>query len=141
MLNNILIDSGPLIALFDKDDFYHNKIIRFLHGSKYKFITTIAVLTEVTHMLDFNVNAQLSFLNWVQREGVLLHNIRQSDIGQIIKLTVKYNDLPMDFADATLVLAAENERISKIISFDSDFNIYRLSGKKIITNVFAEYLK
>ena len=62
MLNAILIDAGPLIALFDKDDKYHSSIKEFIREGKYKFITTTAVITEVTHMLDFNVNVQLDFL-------------------------------------------------------------------------------
>jgi predicted nucleic acid-binding protein len=50
MLNSILIDAGPLIALFDKDDKYHNKIKAFIKNYKFKLITTSAVVTEVTHI-------------------------------------------------------------------------------------------
>jgi len=58
MLNSILVDTGPLTALFDKDDKYHSSIKDLIREGKYKFITTTAVITEVTHMLDFNVNVQ-----------------------------------------------------------------------------------
>ena len=136
MLNSILIDTGPLIALFDKDDKYHESIISFIKGAKYKFITTTAVATEVTHMLDFSVNVQIDFLEWVMKEGVFLQEISQKDISRIIELTKKYSDRPMDFADATLVIAAEKTGIKKIISIDSDFDIYRLPGKEMIENVF-----
>jgi len=54
----------------------------------------------------------------------------------IIELSTKYSDIPMDFADATLVLAAEQTGIRKIISVDSDFEIYRLLGKERIENIF-----
>lgn len=139
MLNTILIDSGPLIALFDRDDFYHNQIIDFIKNKKYKFISTIAVLTEVTHMLDFNINVQLSFLQWVMNEGLIIQEIKQENISRIIELTKKYSDRPRDFADATLVIAAEITGIKKIISIDSDFDIYRLPGKELIQNVFREF--
>jgi predicted nucleic acid-binding protein len=46
----------------------------------------------------------------------------------------------MDFADATLVIVAEKTGIRKIISIDSDFDIYRLPGKIKIENVFRETL-
>jgi predicted nucleic acid-binding protein len=59
MLNTILIDAGPIIALFDKDDIYHESIKLFIKNKKYKFITTTAVLTEVSYMLDFNINVQI----------------------------------------------------------------------------------
>lgn len=138
MLNTILIDAGPLIALFDKDDAFHHSVLRFIEGKKYKFVTTLAVVTEVSHMLDFSVQAQTQFLEWITKEGALLAEINQADITRIIELTKKYSDIPMDFADATLVLTAEKMGIRNIISLDSDFDIYRLAGKAKVTNLFAQ---
>ncbi|MHB1157098.1 MAG: type II toxin-antitoxin system VapC family toxin [Phycisphaerales bacterium] len=138
MPNAILIDSGPLIALFDRDDAFHKRILRFIEGERYRFVTTTAVVTEVAHMLDFSLDAQLSFFDWILNRGVALHEIAQSDISRIIELTKKYADRPMDFADATLVIAAEKTGIRKIISIDSDFDVYRLPGKVAIKNVFQE---
>ena len=136
MINSILIDTGPLIALFDKDDKYHKSIKEFIRIGKYRFVTTNAVITEVTHMLDFNVNVQIDFLRWILKDGVLIQDVKQTDISRIIELTIKYSDRPMDYADATLVIAAEKTGIKKIISIDSDFDIYRLPGKEKIENIF-----
>jgi len=136
VLNTILIDAGPLIALFDKDDAYHAKILAFIQGKKYKFVTTLAVITEVSHMLDFSLLAQIQFFEWVKNEGVLLADIAQTDMARVIELTKKYSDLPIDFADATLGIAAEQSGIREIISIDSDFDVYRLAGKAKIKNVF-----
>jgi uncharacterized protein len=136
MLNTILIDAGPLIALFDRDDNYHREVIDFVKGKKLKFVTTTAVITEVSHMLDFSIDAQILFFEWIMKEGVLLQEIQQKDITRIIELTKKYSDRPMDFADATLVIVAEKTGIREIISIDSDFDIYRLLGKEMIRNVF-----
>jgi len=136
MLNTVLIDAGPLIALFDKDDNYHKKIIEFIRDKRFRFITTTAVITEVSHMLDFSVQAQTMFFEWIQNEGVILKEIQQKDLSRIIELINKYSDRPMDFADATLVITAEKIGIKEIISIDSDFDIYRLLGKEMITNIF-----
>jgi predicted nucleic acid-binding protein len=87
-------------------------------------------------MLDFSVNAQVDFLEWVMRRGVSLEPVEQEDIARIVNLTKKYADLPMDFADATLVIAAERTGIQEIISIDSDFDVYRLPGKMMIHNIF-----
>jgi len=137
MLNTILIDSGPLIALFDKNDSFHARVVQFIQGKKFRFLSTTAVLTEVSHMLDFNINAQLDFLEWVLNEGVMIQDIKREHISRIIELTRKYCDRPMDFADATLVVAAEHTGIRTIISLDSDFDIYRLPGKVKIRNIFG----
>lgn len=136
MLNTVLIDSGPLIALFDRDDAYHDRIKSFIESTRYKFLTTNAVITETAHMLDFSVRAQITFFEWVLGEGVILTDIIQSDIARIIELTKKYSDRPMDYADATLVVVAERSGIRKIISIDSDFDIYRLAEKEPIENIF-----
>ena len=136
MLNEILIDAGPIIALFDKDDSYHEKIVQCIKDKRYRLVTTTAVVTEVSHMLDFNVSVQIKFLEWIEMDGIKLYEIKQKDIKEIIELTKKYKDRPMDFADATLVITAKRTGIKKIISIDSDFDIYRLPGKELIENVF-----
>ena len=138
MLNTVLIDTGPLIALFDRDDKYHTSIVEFIKNTNYRFISTTAVLTETMYMLDFNTAVQLNFLEWIMKEGVIIHEIKQSNIKRIIDLTKKYSDRPMDFADATLVIAAEERGIRQIISIDSDFDIYRLYNRMKIENIFAE---
>ncbi|NQY32399.1 MAG: PIN domain-containing protein, partial [Coraliomargarita sp.] len=98
--------------------------------------STVAVLTEVTHLLDFSVHAQLDFLNWIQDGGLQIHTIGCDDLGRICELTEKYSDLPMDFADATLMRIAERERISKVISIDRDFYIYRTNDRHALDNLF-----
>ncbi len=138
MIHTILIDAGPLIALFDKDDKYHAQIKAFIKQGKYRFITTTAVITEVTQMLDFNVDVQIDFFEWILNGGAVLQEIEQKDISRIIALTKQYHDLPMDFADAILVIAAEKTGIKSIISIDADFDIYRLPGKVRIENVFKK---
>jgi predicted nucleic acid-binding protein len=80
VLNTILLDAGPLIALFDKDDKYHKKVKEFILKKQYKFVSTTAVLTEVSHMLDFNLNAQIDFFEWIMSKGLILCEIQQQDI-------------------------------------------------------------
>jgi len=108
----------------------------FLKEHLYRFISTLAVFTEVSHMLDFSVNAQKDFYEWAMINGVIISDINQHDLPRITELTNKYSDLPMDFADATLVITAEKTGIKEIISLDKDFNIYRLPGREQIRNVY-----
>ncbi len=64
-MNKILVDSGPLIALFDSSDQYHQTTVKFIKTNQFLLITTIASITETLHLLDFNRNAQLDFIEWV----------------------------------------------------------------------------
>jgi len=136
--DRILIDAGPFIALFDSDDNHHNKIKNFFCKHHFCYISTLAVLTEVSHMLDFSVKAQHDFYEWVMYKGVIISDINQNDLPRIIELTDKYADLPMDFADATLIVTAEKTGITDIISMDKDFDIYRLPGNEKIRNIYME---
>jgi uncharacterized protein len=136
LVDSVLIDAGPLIALFDSSDKYHRKIKSFLKGNPFRYVSTIAVFTEVSHMLDFSTAAQRDFYEWVMYKGVIISDINQNDLLRLIELTDKYSSLPMDFADATLVITAEKTGIRRIISIDRDFDVYRLPGKEQIKNVF-----
>jgi predicted nucleic acid-binding protein len=87
-------------------------------------------------MLDFSVNAQRDFYEWVMCKGVIISDINQNDMPRIVELTGKYADLPMDFADATLVVTAEKSGLREILSLDKDFDIYRLPGRERIHNIY-----
>ena len=125
-----MIDSGPLIALFDASDAYHKAIVEFIKRNPFPLITTMASVTEVLYLLDFNQNAQLDFLEWIYRGGVELFPIIENDMKRIKELMKKYKDIPMDFADACLVYAAERLRINEIVTIDKDFLIYRIGRRK-----------
>ncbi len=129
-MKKILIDSGPLIALFDASDKYHKETVEFIKNNKLQLITTIASITETLHLLDFNRNAQIDFLEWVSRGAVEVYNIQNTDFKRLKELTEKYCDLPMDFADSCLVLMAEKLSLNTIATIDRDFSIYRIKGKK-----------
>lgn len=129
-MKKILIDSGPLIALFDASDKYHKKAVDFIKSNKYPLVTTIASITETLHLLNFNRNAQIDFIEWVYQGAVEVQNIENDDFGRIKDLTEKYRDLPMDFADSCLVYLAEKLSLNTIATIDRDFSIYRIEGRK-----------
>jgi predicted nucleic acid-binding protein len=129
-MKKILIDSGPLIALFDASDKYHHEAVNFIKTNKYPLVTTLASITEALHLLDFNRNAQIDFLGWVHRGAVEIHNIENNDFKRLKELTEKYRDLPMDFADSCLVYIAEKLKLNTIATIDRDFSIYRIQGRR-----------
>ena len=136
-MKKILIDSGPLIALFDSSDRYHSKALEFIQQNSSQLITTIASITETLHLLDFNRNAQIDFLEWISRGSVEVHNIENSDFQRLKELTEKYRDLPMDFADSCLVLLAEKLSIKTIATIDRDFSVYRIKGRKKFKTILS----
>ena len=141
MENTAVIDAGPLIALFDKSDTYHQKTKQRLeeyrkdvHG---RLITTWPIITEVTYILraHLHLEAQVDFLKWITIGGLEMFDLQKGHLSKIIELQKKYSNLPMDFADATLLIAAESIDINKVFSIDKDFSIYRILGKKHLENL------
>ncbi len=137
-MRSTLIDASPIIALFDRGDKYHNRIIDLIKQESFRLISTWPVITEASHMLDFDNRAQISLLQWIFRGGLELAQMDAAGIQRIIDLTKKYNDVPMDLADATLIVAAETLGIREIISIANDFYIYRTIQKEMITNIFEQ---
>jgi len=140
-VKNIIVDAGPLIALFDKDDKYHNSVLKFLKTFDGQLITSWPVITEVTHLLSFNVNVQIDFLEWLKREAVTIVNLENIHLERIIQLSKKYSDVPMDLADSSLIVIAELTNITDIITIDSDYYIYKTKNKKLLNNLLLPFLK
>lgn len=129
-MKNILIDAGPLIALFSPGDKYHKSAVEFLAKSNEHLVTTWPVLTETCHMLRHDVRTQIAFLTWLERGAIEIYPLLKTDLQRIISLTEKYSDLPMDLADASLVVVSERTGIKEIITIDNDFTIYRTLRKE-----------
>ncbi len=140
-MKNIIVDAGPLIALFDKDDKYHNSVIKFLKTFDGQLITSWPAITEVTHLLSFNVNVQIDFLEWLKRKAVTIVNLENIHLERIIQLSKKYSDVPMDLADSSLIVIAELTNITEIITIDSDYYIYKTKNKKSLNNILLPFLK
>jgi predicted nucleic acid-binding protein len=123
------MDSGPMIALFDSSDKYYSIAKDFVEGNTSELLTSIASVTETMYMLDFNKNAQIDFLEWLIRGAVQIIDIGIDELDRIKVLLKKYQDLPMDFADACLVCIGEKFNINEVATIDRDFSIYRLHGR------------
>lgn len=134
-MTSILIDAGPLIALFNRKDQYHGLTLDYLKSFRGQLLSTWPVMTEVTHMLDFSVQQQLNFLRWAARGALSLLPLEAEHLQQMIALTEKYQNVPMDLADSSLVVMAESLNIRQIATFDSDYYIYRIGKKGFFENV------
>ena len=132
---SIIVDAGPLIALFDRDDRHHFRAIEFVRNCQTRLLTNLPALTEAAFVLRFSIEAQRDLLWWV-REALDIDRNTPDDLPRIIALMQKYRDLPSDFADASLVALAERLNVRRIASVDRDFLIYRLPGRRRFENVF-----
>ena len=133
-MQSIVVDAGPLIALFDPSDRHHARALAFMQETRSAvLITNFLVIGEVAAMLSAYPKNLCSFLGWVAN-SIELDAETKKDMARIVAIMRKYADLPADIADASLVAMCERRQITAVAAIDSDFDVYRLHGKKKIEN-------
>jgi uncharacterized protein len=122
----ILVDAGPLVALVNRSDAWHEQCLATSKSFREPFFTVWPAVTEAVFLVRRSLLAQSQILRIVESGEVRFADLDRSDIPRICELMAKYDDLPMDLADAALVRVAERERIRTIFTLDRhDFEIYR----------------
>jgi len=132
----IIVDSGPLIALFDADDHYYRRALEFIRQNRAKLVSTMAVVTEAMYVLEESLSARKNLLAWIHNGGLTLIEPEGHDWERISQLIEKYADLPMDFADAVVVALSERLATHHVATVDRHFTIYRYHGRTKFVNVF-----
>jgi uncharacterized protein len=126
-----LLDTGPWVALIDSSEDSHGQCVEWFEAYNGKLYSTEPVLTEVLYLLNFSLQAQHAAMDYVLRGIVTLVPTDIHALQSARMLMDKYADLPMDFADATLVVLASQSRILNIVTLDHrDFRVYRILSKK-----------
>jgi len=124
----ILVDTGPLVAFFDASDRYHGTCLDLLREMDEKLCTTWPVITECFFLLDYSWKAQDNLWQFLVRGGLEIMSPEPDGFERCRWLMHKYRDLPMDLADASLVVLAEAKKIRHVFTLDhKDFSLYRPS--------------
>ena len=127
MATGLLVDAGPLVAIFNRRDRDHAACAGVLRKVRGPLLSTWMPVTEAMYLLDFSIAAQGALLEMIERGALKILGISDRDLRAIRALMEKYGDQPMDFADATLVHVANREAIDEIFTLDArDFGVYRL---------------
>lgn len=130
-MHSILLDTGALVALLDQSERNHGECVDFYRDATGRFLTTEAVLTEAIYLLGPHFPNQKICMKFVLDGGAMLVPATPESLTRALALMEKYQDVPMDFADATLVVLGEEVQTNEIFSLDRrGFLTYRLGGRK-----------
>jgi uncharacterized protein len=125
----ILVDTGPLVALFNPKDSYHAHCRKVLQTLREPLLTTVPVLTEAFHLLSPGSKGALALGAFVQKKGITVWSLADDDLITALLLMEKYADKPMDLADASLVTAGQVLAIQRVFTIDrNDFLAYRIAS-------------
>ena len=123
----ILVDTGPLVALFDPKDGQHQHAEKILRTFRESLCTTVPVLTEVFHMLQPQSIGSDRVREFVARGGLPVWFLDRPSLTRAFELMEQYADRPMDLADASVIVAAEALLTRKVFTLDkADFAAYRI---------------
>lgn len=127
-MRSIIVDTGPLVALFHARDRHHGAAKAVLESNPAVLVSTWPVITEACHFLG--QAGRRALLTFIQRGALRLETLSVEDVPGLDDLLARYDR--MDFADATLVLIAERTGIAEIFTIDRrDFEAYRTrSGRR-----------
>lgn len=136
----IAVDTGFLYALADRRDAWHEQAMALWPTQEEGWITTWPVLAEACHLMAARLGPSFAAL--------LMEDVGNGDfsvwspppdqIGRVAVLMRKYARLPMDLADASLVLLAEHLGHGRILTTDMrDFGAYRWKSRKPFHNLMA----
>lgn len=136
----IIADTGFWLALANRGDRHHQAAATALSKLREPLITTWPVMTETCHLLATRLGhvAHERFVESATRGAFTLFSIQSSHLPRILELLGKYRDLPMDLADASLVILAEELGSGRILSTDArDFGAYRWKNRKPFRNLLT----
>lgn len=123
----ILVDTGPLVALFDPKDWRHERCVKALKRIQEPLSTTIPVLTEAFHMLGPESVGSDRLREFVEKGGLSIWFFDRPALTRAFELMEVYADHPMDLADASLVVSAELLGTRKVFTVDRrDFETYKV---------------
>ena len=134
----VLVDSGPLLALFNAADRWHQPVRQWLQANPaVRLVSTWPVLTEVCALLARRIHngAALDLLRWVQRGAVEIDRPDDTSLAEVLAISQRFASLPFDLADASVAEAAQRRRIRRVLSIDADFDVYRDTRGKTLTNL------
>jgi uncharacterized protein len=125
----VLLDTGPLVALYARDDPHHAAVTEWMSGFAGELHTVEAVLTEAAYFLTARMRAVLADLASI---GALhVHRLDVAAYKRIATLLRKFANQDPDWADVELIWLAEATGIHRIATLDiADFSVYRINGRK-----------
>jgi uncharacterized protein len=90
----ILVDTGPLVALFDPQDAQHARCREVLRTLQEPLFTTVAVLTEAFHMLSPGNYGADRLREFIGRGGLAVWFLDETSLQRAFALMEQYADHP-----------------------------------------------
>jgi predicted nucleic acid-binding protein len=129
---SVIVDTGPIVALLDADDQQHAWVKAQFARLRPPLLTCEAVLTESSFLIARAGGDVSAAVQLVERGVLSIAQLFDKEAASIARLMRRYEDVPISLADACLVRLVELTSQSTLFTLDSDFEIYRQKGRRLI---------
>jgi uncharacterized protein len=129
--STVLVETGFLIALFDRTDKLHESAKKMLaalvRDRRAALVSVWPTIVETCFFLD--PSGKLALLQWIERGAMRLRPIEIGDLAAISGVIARFAEHNIDLADATLVWLAEAEGTQRVLTTDRrDFDMLRTAS-------------
>lgn len=123
----LVLDSGPLVALGDRNDRDRGRVGQVLRAEPGRLVVPVPVVTEVDYLLGVRGGrqARLAFLGDLRAGRFEVAALEGADWATILDLEHRYADLDAGLADLSVVLVAARLRTDRVCTFDEHFRVLR----------------
>lgn len=129
----ILVDTGPLVAILDRNDSWHELCVEQAKELRKPLITCWPVLTEAAWLLRSDPRCVDALLGKCIDGSLVVRHLEPGDVARIRQIMMTYANIGAQLADAALVRLAERENLDTIFTIDqTDFRIYCLEGNRFL---------
>ena len=137
MSDVLVLDTGPLVAYFDRDEDHHRWARDAFAAWHARVVSCEAVIAESWYLLRRHKDAQDALLGLVADRTLEVDYSLRADAVNVRRLVKRYRSVPMSLADACILSLAERHR-APVCTLDSDFRIYRTERKTALALIMPE---
>jgi hypothetical protein len=121
-----VLDTGPVVAHLSARDHWHERCAAAWLDLVERCVTTEAVVTEACHLIRRSGGAATVPLEFLLAAGIPILGLEVVGHRQAALLMTRYANLPMDYADASLVVLADALDLNRVFTTDRrGFWVYR----------------
>ncbi len=129
----ILTDTGPLVALIDEHDRFHDTCVGAVEMLSVPLVTSLACWTEAMHLLKRSAGypGQRSLWEYRAAGALLVEEFTDPDLDRARFYWERFRDVPCDFADASILALSERFNAYSVFTLDRHFYAYQVGGKPL----------
>ncbi len=135
MRQQVILDTGAIVALINRQDQHHQWVVRELATIQPPLITCEAVISEAFFLLRRVRNGIDSLKKLLDEKHIQVVFQLDPEVQFVTALIIGYSSVPMAFADACLVRMTELYPNSAVFTIDHDFQIYRKNTHQLISTI------